>query len=114
MDTVNQIEAQLIMRHYEGFTPRSGRIRGTERFGRGRFRWLLVGGGVGEGGPEEAFGVEGPEELRGMVQEGVTTLELEETAAKDDPGSRGQAGVQGVLCAGCRSERLIPSCYARR
>ncbi|HTS51051.1 MAG TPA: preprotein translocase subunit SecY [Bryobacteraceae bacterium] len=28
MDTVNQIEAQLIMRHYEGFTPRSGRIRG--------------------------------------------------------------------------------------
>jgi len=28
MDTVSQIEAQLIMRHYEGFTPRSGRIRG--------------------------------------------------------------------------------------
>ena len=28
MDTANQIEAQLIMRHYEGFTPRSGRIRG--------------------------------------------------------------------------------------
>jgi preprotein translocase subunit SecY len=28
MDTVNQIEAQLIMRHYEGFTPKSGRIRG--------------------------------------------------------------------------------------
>jgi len=28
MDTVNQIEAQLIMRHYEGFTPRAGRIRG--------------------------------------------------------------------------------------
>jgi preprotein translocase subunit SecY len=28
MDFVNQIEAQLIMRHYEGFTPRSGRIRG--------------------------------------------------------------------------------------
>jgi preprotein translocase subunit SecY len=28
MDTVQQIEAQLIMRHYEGFTPRSGRIRG--------------------------------------------------------------------------------------
>jgi preprotein translocase subunit SecY len=28
MDTMNQIEAQLIMRHYEGFTPRSGRIRG--------------------------------------------------------------------------------------
>ncbi len=28
MDTVTQIEAQLIMRHYEGFTPRSGRIRG--------------------------------------------------------------------------------------
>jgi preprotein translocase subunit SecY len=28
METVNQIEAQLIMRHYEGFTPRSGRIRG--------------------------------------------------------------------------------------
>jgi preprotein translocase subunit SecY len=25
---VQQIEAQLIMRHYEGFTPRSGRIRG--------------------------------------------------------------------------------------
>jgi preprotein translocase subunit SecY len=28
MDTVNQIEAQLIMRHYEGFTPRAGRIHG--------------------------------------------------------------------------------------
>jgi preprotein translocase subunit SecY len=28
MDTVNQIEAQLIMRHYDGFTPRSGRLRG--------------------------------------------------------------------------------------
>jgi preprotein translocase subunit SecY len=28
MDFVNQIEAQLIMRHYEGFTPRAGRIRG--------------------------------------------------------------------------------------
>jgi preprotein translocase subunit SecY len=28
MDTANQIEAQLIMRHYEGFTPRSGRVRG--------------------------------------------------------------------------------------
>ena len=24
MDTVNQVESQLIMRHYEGFTPRSG------------------------------------------------------------------------------------------
>ncbi len=31
MDTVNQIEAQLIMRHYEGFTPRSGRQRGRIR-----------------------------------------------------------------------------------
>jgi preprotein translocase subunit SecY len=28
MDTVNQVEAQLIMRHYDGFTPRAGRIRG--------------------------------------------------------------------------------------
>ena len=28
MDTVQQIESQLIMRHYEGFTPRSGRIKG--------------------------------------------------------------------------------------
>jgi preprotein translocase subunit SecY len=28
MDTINQIEAQLVMRHYEGFTPRAGRIRG--------------------------------------------------------------------------------------
>ncbi|MBB5065179.1 preprotein translocase subunit SecY [Granulicella mallensis] len=28
MDTVQQIESQLIMRHYEGFTPKSGRIRG--------------------------------------------------------------------------------------
>jgi preprotein translocase subunit SecY len=30
MDTVNQIESQLIMRHYEGFSPRSGRIRGRK------------------------------------------------------------------------------------
>jgi len=28
MDLVTQIEAQLIMRHYDGFTPKSGRIRG--------------------------------------------------------------------------------------
>ena len=28
MDTVNQIESQLIMRHYEGFSARSGRTRG--------------------------------------------------------------------------------------
>jgi preprotein translocase subunit SecY len=28
MDTVNQVESQLIMRHYDGFSPRSGRIRG--------------------------------------------------------------------------------------
>ena len=28
MDTVNQIESQLIMRHYDGFTPKSGRIKG--------------------------------------------------------------------------------------
>lgn len=33
MDTVNQVEAQLIMRHYEGFTPRSGRIRGRRSGG---------------------------------------------------------------------------------
>ncbi len=33
MDTVNQIEAQLIMRHYEGFTPRAGRIRGRRSGG---------------------------------------------------------------------------------
>jgi preprotein translocase subunit SecY len=25
---VQQIESQLIMRHYEGFSPKSGRIRG--------------------------------------------------------------------------------------
>jgi preprotein translocase subunit SecY len=30
MDTVNQIEAQLIMRHYDGFTPGAGRIRGRK------------------------------------------------------------------------------------
>jgi len=28
MDTINQVEAQLIMRHYDGFIPRAGRIRG--------------------------------------------------------------------------------------
>jgi preprotein translocase subunit SecY len=28
MDTVTQIEAQLVMRHYDGFTPKSGRLRG--------------------------------------------------------------------------------------
>ncbi len=33
MDTVNQIESQLIMRHYDGFTPRSGRIRGRRNWG---------------------------------------------------------------------------------
>jgi preprotein translocase subunit SecY len=31
MDTVNQIESQLVMRHYEGFTPRGGRIKGRGR-----------------------------------------------------------------------------------
>jgi preprotein translocase subunit SecY len=32
MDTANQIESQLIMRHYEGFTPKSGRIRGRRQW----------------------------------------------------------------------------------
>jgi preprotein translocase subunit SecY len=32
MDTVTQVEAQLIMRHYDGFTPRSGRIRGRRNW----------------------------------------------------------------------------------
>jgi preprotein translocase subunit SecY len=30
MDTINQVESQLIMRHYEGFSPRSGRVRGRK------------------------------------------------------------------------------------
>src|SRR6201997_2550867 len=30
MDTVNQVESQLVMRHYDGFSPRSGRIRGRK------------------------------------------------------------------------------------
>ena len=30
MDTANQVESQLIMRHYDGFSPRSGRIRGRK------------------------------------------------------------------------------------
>jgi preprotein translocase subunit SecY len=30
MDTINQVESQLVMRHYEGFTPRSGRVRGRK------------------------------------------------------------------------------------
>jgi preprotein translocase subunit SecY len=30
MDTVQQIESQLIMRHYDGFSPKSGRIRGRK------------------------------------------------------------------------------------
>jgi preprotein translocase subunit SecY len=30
MDTANQVESQLIMRHYEGFTPKSGRVRGRK------------------------------------------------------------------------------------
>jgi preprotein translocase subunit SecY len=32
MDTVNQVESQLIMRHYDGFSPRSGRIRGRKNW----------------------------------------------------------------------------------
>jgi preprotein translocase subunit SecY len=32
MDTVQQIEAQMIMRHYEGFTSRGGRIRGRRAY----------------------------------------------------------------------------------
>ena len=30
MDTIQQVEAQLVMRHYEGFSPKSGRIRGRK------------------------------------------------------------------------------------
>jgi preprotein translocase subunit SecY len=30
MDTINQVESQLIMRHYDGFSPRSGRVRGRK------------------------------------------------------------------------------------
>src|SRR5262249_29089648 len=40
MDTVTQIESQLIMRHYDGFTPRSGRMRGR------RWRFFLRRKGV--------------------------------------------------------------------
>ncbi|MGH9478203.1 MAG: preprotein translocase subunit SecY, partial [Terriglobales bacterium] len=32
MDTVQQVEAQLVMRHYEGFTARSARIRGRRSY----------------------------------------------------------------------------------
>ncbi len=32
MDTVTQVEAQLIMRHYDGFSPRSGRVRGRRNW----------------------------------------------------------------------------------
>jgi preprotein translocase subunit SecY len=32
MDTVNQIESQMIMRHYDGFSPRSGRVRGRKNW----------------------------------------------------------------------------------
>jgi preprotein translocase subunit SecY len=32
MDTVNQVESQLIMRHYDGFTARSGRVRGRRNW----------------------------------------------------------------------------------
>jgi len=28
MDTVSKVEAQLVMRHYEGFSPSAGRTRG--------------------------------------------------------------------------------------
>ena len=28
LETMKQLESQLTMRHYEGFTPRAGRIRG--------------------------------------------------------------------------------------
>ena len=31
LDTVRQMETHLIMRHYEGFMPRGGRIRGRRR-----------------------------------------------------------------------------------
>ncbi|MGH9604506.1 MAG: preprotein translocase subunit SecY [Terracidiphilus sp.] len=30
MDTINQVESQLVMRHYDGFSPRSGRVRGRK------------------------------------------------------------------------------------
>ena len=30
MDTIQMVESQLIMRHYDGFTPKSGRIRGRK------------------------------------------------------------------------------------
>jgi hypothetical protein len=53
MDTVNQIESQLIMRHYDGFTPKSGRIRGRRTWwsnsGRARAGWR-------QSGAEEADG----------------------------------------------------------
>jgi len=32
MDTINQVESQLIMRHYDGFTPKSGRTRGRKNW----------------------------------------------------------------------------------
>ena len=32
LDTIKQIEQHLVMRHYEGFGPRGGRIRGRRSF----------------------------------------------------------------------------------
>ncbi len=50
MDTINQVEAQLIMRHYEGFTPRSGRIRGPAEHLLRRFvKAIVLFGSPGSG-----------------------------------------------------------------
>ncbi len=42
MDTVQQIESQLIMRHYDGFSPKSGRIRGRTQLVKKRFITFFV------------------------------------------------------------------------
>ena len=102
MDTVNQVEAQLIMRHYEGFTPRAGRIRGR--------RSSILNSASDDRSKESrpnskrcaqrAAGVPDPAGAGGDGGGRRLHLGSGSGGGEDDDGCGREAGVQGLLRAG--------------
>ncbi len=89
MDTVNQIEAQLIMRHYEGFTPRAGRIRGRRS------------GDLKDDRSQE------PGELEKMRRSGLLVHEVLQKLGRHGPGRRHDLDLE------VEAERMIRDAGAR-
>ena len=73
MDTVNQIEAQLVMRHYEGFTPRAA---------------MILAQGWRKAPAEETQAPDRPA-VHAPLQEGVAHAERRAVGAPAQPGRAG-------------------------